>query len=202
MAYIGMKHLLAVPISSHTDGSAISYGTGLIVSTAVAANLTINRNDNPDYGDDIRVDEDRGVTGIDGTLEVNDLDANVRNKILGYKAVTDGNTVSPAITHYSVDDTNPPEVGWGFIQVKQYKNVKSFVGWFFHKARFAEASLNATTKRQQIEWQHPQISVTGLGAYIDATGNAKWYDYMEFETYSAAETWLNSKCNYTPPSSN
>ena len=63
MAYIGMRYPVAAPVTSHTDGSAITYGTGFVIGNAVAANISFDVNDNPDYGDDIMIDNDTGISG-------------------------------------------------------------------------------------------------------------------------------------------
>ena len=60
MAYIGMLNPVAAPVDTETMGSAITYGTGMIIGPAVAANLNLDVADNPDYGDDIIIDNDNG----------------------------------------------------------------------------------------------------------------------------------------------
>ena len=86
-------------------------------------------------------------------------------------------------------------MGWGFIRVKMFKGVKSWEAFWFHKAQFSLASLNASTKQRQIDWNHPQLNVTGMGAYLDTSGKAKYFDWMEFSSLSAAQTWLNGRAN-------
>jgi len=189
MAYIGMRKPVAAPITAHTDGSAITYGTGLVIGPAVAANLTFDVNDNPDYGDDIVIDNDNGVNGYSGTLETNDLAEGALDALLGWDK-----TGTTAVT-YTVTDDNAPYVGFGFIRVKLFHGVRSYEGYWFHKAQFSLASLNASTKQRQIDWNHPQLNVTGMGAYIDNTGKAKYFDFQAFETEAAATTWLNSHAN-------
>lgn len=189
MAYIGMRKPVAAPITAHTDGSAITYGTGLVIGPAVAANLTFDVNDNPDYGDDIVIDNDNGINGYNGTLETNDLADGALDALLGWTKTGTTDVL------YSVTDDNAPYVGFGFIRVKLFHGVRSYEGYWFHKAQFSLASLNASTKQRQIDWNHPQLNVTGMGAYIDNTGKAKYFDYQAFETEAAAITWLNSHAN-------
>lgn len=189
MAYIGMRNPVAAPITAHTDGSAITYGTGMVIGPAVAANLTLNVADNPDYGDDIIIDNDAGVNGYSGTLETNDITAEGRAMLLGWEPV--GTTV----THYDVTDANAPMVGWGFIRVKMFHGVRKYEAFWFHKAQFTPASINGATKQQQINWNHPQLNVKGLGAYIDSSGKAKYFQWMEFTTEADALAWLYGKAN-------
>ena len=189
MAYIGMRNPVYAPITAHTDGSAITYGSGAVIGPAVAANLSLDIADNPDYGDDIIIDNDSGCNGYSGTLETNDISVDVRAALLGWEPV--GTTV----THYDVTDANAPLVGWGFIRVKMFKGTRKYQGFWFHKAQFTPAGINGATKQQQITWNHPQMNVKGLGAYIDDSGKAKYFQFMEFDTEAAAKAWLNTKAN-------
>lgn len=192
MAYIGMRHPVAAPVLNHTDGSAISYGTGMILGPAVAATLTFDVADNPDYGDDIIIDNDNGVNGYSATLETNNLTPEGRAMVLGWEP-----SASTSPTHYDVTDAPAPTVGWGFIRVKLFKGVRTYEAFWFHKSQFSPNGINASTKQRQIEWNHPSLNVQGLGAYIDATGKAKYFQWNEFPSESAAQTWLHDKANIT-----
>ena len=120
MAYIGMLTPVAAPVDTETMGSAITYGTGMIIGPAVAANLNLDVADNPDYGDDIIIDNDNGVNGYSGTLETNNITAEGRAALLGWTAIQNTAT-PPAVTHYEVGDGAAPYVGWGFIRVKMFR---------------------------------------------------------------------------------
>ena len=85
MAYIGMRDPIAGVISSRVDGSAISYGTPFKIGPAVSANITFDIADNPDYGDDVIIDNDKGVNGYNITLETNDISKEARAAVLGWK---------------------------------------------------------------------------------------------------------------------
>lgn len=189
MAYIGMRNPVAAPIESHVDGSAITYGQGMILGPAVAANLTFDVSDNPDYGDDVIIDNDNGINGYSATLETNDITAKGRSMVLGWKAVG-----SPT-THYDVTDEAAPYVGWGFIRVKRFKGVTSYEAFWFHKSQFSPNGENASTKQKQITWNHPQLNAQGMGVHIDNSGKAKYFQWMEFESEAAAKDWLYAKAN-------
>lgn len=189
MAYIGMRQPMAAPISSHTDGSAITYGTGMVLGPAVAANLTFDVADNPDYGDDIVVDNDNGINGYSGTIETNNLVEGALDALLGWEKT--GTTDAT----YTVTDEAAPYVGFGFIRVKMFRGTRSYEGFWFHKAQFGMNAINAATKARQIEWNHPQLNVTGIGAYIDSSGSAKYFDFKIFDTETEALTWLREKAN-------
>ena len=195
MAYIGMRYPVAAPVTSHTDGSAITYGTGFVIGNAVAANINFDVNDNPDYGDDIMIDNDTGLTGYSGDMDVNSLSATVRSSLLGWDSVSSGTPA--AITHYEVSDETTPEMGFGFIHIGQTAGVKSYEGYWFHAARFTQNNISAATKKKSIEWQHPKLNFVGEGKYIDSSGKAKFFDWMSFESETAAKNWLKSKAGIT-----
>lgn len=201
MAYIGMRNPKFWPISSHTDGSPITYGNPVLIGPAVSANVSFDIADNPDYGDDVIIDNDKGINGYNVALETNDISAAARAACLGWTPAYDSST-PPKITHYEVSDAEPPKGGLSYIRVKMYQGVKSYEALFFHKLEFASGGENASTKQKQITWNHPTMNGTGIGAYIDSTGKARYFDWMEFETQADAEAWINSKGGYTPPQNN
>ena len=70
MAYIGMRNPKFWPISTpRVDGSAIVYGNPVEIGPAVSANVTFETNDNPDYGNDVIIDNDKGINGYSIALE-------------------------------------------------------------------------------------------------------------------------------------
>ena len=198
MAYIGMRKPQFAQITTpRVDGSAITYGTPIVLGPAVSANLTFDVADNPDYGDDVIIDNDKGINGYSIALETNDISAEGRATCLGWTARSSGTPA--AVTHYEVGDGAPPEGGLAYIRVKLFKGVKKYEAFFFHCLQCSSGGENASTKQKQITWNHPTINASGIGVYLDSTGTARYFDWMEFETESAAQTWINGKFGYTPP---
>ena len=197
MAYIGMRNPRFAPISTpRVDGTSIAYGTPIDIGPAVSANVSFDVANNPDYGNDVIVDNDNGINGYTIDLETNDISKDARAACLGWKAISSGSPA--AVTHYEVDDSNPPEGGFCFIRVKMFKGVRKYEAFFFHAIQFSDGGENASTKERQITWNHPTMTGTGIGVYIDGSGKAKYFNWMEFDTESAATTWLNSQFGYTP----
>ena len=202
MAYIGMRKPQFAPISSpRVDGSAITYGTPIVLGPAVSANVSLDVADNPDYGDDVIQNNDKGVNGYSITLETNDITAEGRATCLGWKKVMSTVTTT-AVDHYEVNDGAPPEGGLAFIRVKMPagSSTRKYEAFFFHALQCSSGGENASTKQKQITWNHPTINASGLGVYIDSNGQARYFDWMEFDSESAAQTWINGKYGYTPPS--
>ena len=201
MAYIGMRKPRFAKITTpRVDGTAIAYGTPIVLGPAVNANVSFDVADNPDYGDDIIQNNDKGVNGYSIQFELADISAEGRATCLGWKAVSSGTPA--AITHYEVNDDAPPEGGFAYIRVRlpAKSTTKKYEAFFFHALTCSSGGENASTKQRQINWNHPSINASGLGVYIDSTGNARYFDWMEFDSESAADTWINSKFGYTPPS--
>ena len=201
MAYIGMRNPKFWPITTRTDGSAISYGNPVEIGPAVSAQVTFDIANNPDYGDDIIIDNDNGINGYNIALETNDVSADARAACLGWKPIQNTAT-PPATTHYEVTDAAPPEGGLSYIRVKMFKGTRKYEAFFFHALQFSDGGENASTRQRQITWNHPTMNATGIGVYIDSSGEAKYFNWMEFSSQSAAESWINSQGGYTPPSNN
>lgn len=190
MAIIGMKYpVYAAFDGEHTEGSAISYSAGKVLCHAISADVTINRRDNPLYGDDTKIENDKGVTDYTINFTGDDLPVSSWTELLGETEVKDGNTV----THYEINDDNPPYVGFGYYRVLMVENVKSYEAYWFHKVQFSKADENASTKREQIDWGTPVINGTGFGVELDATGKIHMYDHMRFTTEAAAKAWVNGR---------
>ena len=198
MAYIGMRKPKLWPISSRVDGSAITYGNPVNIGPAVRADVSFDTADNPDYGDDIIVDNDKGVNGYTVALETNDISKEARAAGLGWKPISSG--TPPAVTHYEITDAEPPEVGLSYIRVKMFKGTRTYEAFFFHAMQFSDGNESASTKERQVTWNHPTMNGTGIGVFTDSTGEAHYFNWMEFETEAAADTWINSQGGYTPPS--
>ena len=197
MAYIGMRNPKFWPITNRVDGSAITYGNPVEIGPAVSANVSFDTADNPDYGDDVVIDNDKGINGYSIALETNDVSKEARAACLGWVPISSGTPA--AVTHYEVTDAEPPEGGLSYIRVKMFRGTRKYEAFFFHALQFSDGGENASTKQKQITWNHPTMNATGLGVYIDSTGKAKYFNWMEFETQSAAETWINAQGGYTPP---
>ena len=191
MGAVGMLHLVAAPIQSHTDGAAITYGAGFKVGPAVDASITFEYNDNPDWGEGIMLDNDNGISGYSGTLENNYIDEASAAKLYGWEVNGTGDNVE----YEAVDGAAPP-FGFGYVRVMLNKTTTNIRAFWFHKAQFTPGSYaNAHTKERQISWQHDTSNITGSGVYLDATGKARFFIVKKFGTVADAEAWLNNKAN-------
>ena len=197
MAKIGMKYACYAPFNgTHTPGTAISYSTGKNLCHAISADVTINRRDNPLYGDDTKIENDKGITDYSITFTGDDLPVSSWTELLGEVEVKNSAT-PPAVTHYEINDDNPPYVGFGYYRVLMVDNVKYYEAFWFHQVQFAKADESATTKNENIEWGTYQINGTGFGVELDNTGTVHMYDHMRFDTESAAIAWVKGRAGIT-----
>lgn len=190
MSYIGVGGLVAAPVQSHTDGSPITYGTGFVVGPLARVDLGNNINDNPDFADDVEVDNDNGMNGYSGPVDSTYIEDDVMAKLLGWGTVGTGDEIA-----YEISDNEPPKVGWGFFRKKSHHGVWKYEGRWYHKAQFTQNNVSGATKTRTIEWQHLQLNVTGIGAYIDGTGHARWCRQKTFDTEAEVMAWLYARAN-------
>ena len=189
MAYIGLQHVVAAQIDTETAGSAVTYSAGMLIGKAIAANLTLNRNDNPLYADDAEAENDNGVTG--GSIEVNvdDLTLAARKYLLGEKEVNTG-TQQTADLEYWTTDQPAPYVGVGYVRVRRKSGTTSYEGVWYPKVQFGENSENASTKGERIEWQTPSLTGRIMAVRPNAALDAQYRVRKSFTTLAAAITWL------------
>lgn len=197
MAFIGMRYPVASPISAETAGAEPTYGTGLVVGHAITGNLTINRNDNPLYGDDVIVENDNGITSMSLELGVDDLEPSVREALLGLKKKASTGTSVPDV--YYDTAASAPYVGFGYIRVRRKDGETKFQAIWLHKVSFSETAENSQTKGESIEWQTPTLTgrVMGLSLTDSAVGDISFRKYAFFDTETAAKTWLNTQAGIT-----
>ena len=198
MAYIGMRNPKFWPCTgTHTDGTPLHYSNPVNIGPAVSANINFEVADNPDYGNDVIIDNDKGVNGYTVTLETNYILMEARAACLGWEPVANG---TGPVEYYQVTDSEPPKGGLSFIRVLMMNGARKYEAFFFHQLQFSDGAENASTKEKQIAWNHPTMEGSGIGVYIDSSGKAKYFAWMQFNTQADAETWINTMGGYTPPS--
>ena len=197
MARTGLLYPVYAPVSTYTEGSAITYGTGAVLCHAIEANITYNRRDNPLYADDYKVENDKGLTGYTIAFTGDRLPNDKRAALLNETVLTTGTAPNTTVTGYRVTDTNPPYVGFGYIVKALEDNVVKYEAYWFWRVQFSLDNENAHTKEENISWGTYPMTGTGFGAVIESGGDVVFFDHMNFGTESAAKSWLNSKAGIT-----
>lgn len=191
MAVVGMRYPVAAPITTETEGAAITYGTGFVIAKAIRANLTYNRNDNPLYADDVIAENDTGLTSVDIELEIDKLVDDIRVNLLGDVATgTDSDVIEQT-------DASAPYAGFGYMRVLIEGGEKKYQGVWFHKVQFSEPSEETQTKGETIEWGTPTLNGTAMGVRIDNTGAIKYSKRKVFDTAAACIAWLDGLAGIT-----
>lgn len=192
MAFIGMRHVVCAQIDEHTAGAEPTYTSdGMDVGRAISANLTINRNSNPLYADDVLAEDDNGVVSIDIELAVDDIGEDVQAYMGIVKAVTTG-TGTTVTTYYDTSDSSTP-VGLGYIRVRRKGDTTTYQAVWVYKCMFSKSSESSQTKGESVEWQTTTITGKAAGLAITGTGEMTFRAIQNFSTESAAAAWLDAK---------
>lgn len=196
MAFIGMRHVVCAQVDEHTAGSEPTYTSdGMDVGRAISANLTINRNSNPLYADDVLAEDDNGITSMELELAVDDITDDVKAYMGIVKAVTTG-TGTTVTTYYDTSDSSNP-CGLGYIRVRRKSDVTTYQAVWIYKAMFTVNSEASQTKAESVEWQTTTINARCAGLAITGTGEMTFRAVQNFTTESAAAAWLDAKAGIT-----
>lgn len=191
MAFIGMRHPVVARIASHTEGSEPVYESGMVIGHAIAGNLTITRNNNPLYGDDVVVEDDNGITAMALELGTDDLEEAVQVYMLGVKKKTIGSG-QDAVDEYHDTDESAPYVGVGYIRVRRKNGETSYQAVWIYKSVFSQESENSATKGESIEWQTPTLNGRAMGVNVGGSGERTFRKRAIFQTEAAAVAWLDT----------
>lgn len=190
MAYIGARYPVSAPVTSYTPGTAPVYGSGEVMDTLVAVNLNMVTSNNRDYGDDVVQAVDAGVNGYNFTVETNDLEFDKKAKILNWGAR------SGSATERVITAAQAQERGFGFFAVKSKGGNTYYEAYWMIRCVMSMPSAAFNTRQESTAFGHVSLNGEGLGTY-DGLDEPSFIEVNQFETESAAKTWLNSKANIT-----
>lgn len=190
MPKVGMRHVVAAPITSEPINQPIVYGTGMIATRAVSADITYNKDKNSHYSDDVMSESDNSITGGTISLIGSEFLPEARVALFGVRKVTDGGK-----TIYRTTSVPSPYIGLGYVTVMIYKGVYKYTAKWIHKMQFSLGGDSDKTKTENIEWQTETATGNIMGATIDDTGEPAFKDEVEFENAADAIAWLDAKAN-------
>ena len=193
MAFIGMRHVVGAAIATHTDGSEPTYSAGCDMGKAISGNLTINRNDNPLYADDVIAEDDNSITSMELELGLDDLDEDTQDKMGLIKKVTS----TTDVTTYYNNDAPGADMGVGYIRVRRRGGTTTFQAVWIYKAKFSMTAENTQTKGESIEWQTPTVTGRCAGIDMDGTGARTFRKVRNYDTETAATAWLDGLAGIT-----
>ena len=191
MERIGLKGLTYAKVSGGGAGSAVTY-TGGVAKTGLMrrAEVTIEREDVSQYGDDVRQEHANGVTGTNIALELTRADDAMKADLLGYTADATNNTLT-------VVDEESPYVGFGYITCEVANGVKSYVGYWHYKVQFGMDADSAETKGENTNFQSVNLTGKGMGVQLSSGAPNAFYITKSASTEAAIRTWLNGLAGIT-----
>lgn len=198
MADIGLRYAAFARVSSHTEGSAIAYGTGREIGMMISANVSITRNSNRLYANDVVAEEDNSISEAQITINTDDLTLDNEQYMCG----TIKNT-SEGVSNYEDADDPAPLGGFGYVRVRSKTDretgvtSRSYIATWWYKVRARIEAEAAQTKGQNLEWTTPNIILRAMGAYIDNTDKLKFRIRQSFDTYAAAKAFIDDFANIT-----
>ena len=187
---IGMMYPVFAPITTHTDGSMPTYGTGTVIQEARNATITMTYNNNPLCGDDRIVADDNGLQSLTLSFELTGLSDADRKLLFGEEDAAVG-----GLTAQLISDNETPYGGFGFVRKMYDDNGKRFEAWIILKIKFQEESQATATKEGSINWGTPTMNGRAAGLYIDSTDKQRFIAHASFDTAAAAKSWINTVLN-------
>ena len=189
-ANVGMMYPCFAPLSSHTDGSMPTYGTGRVIQEARNATVSKEYTNNPLYGDDRIVDDDNGMTALSISFEPTGLNDEDRVTLFGEEAY--------GTTGQWVSDNESPYGGFGYIRKMRNAGVLTFEAWLTLKIKFQEESQTTSTKEGSISWNTPTLNGRAAALDVDSSGKLRFQLHKTFTGSGAlgnAKAWLNGILN-------
>lgn len=180
MARIGAKYIRYGVLTEAQNGDP-TYGAAKSPGKAITWKVEVTNNDQKLYADDAVDLVDTSFQSGKVTIGLNRLDLQTQADLLGATLSQEGELVD------SVNDM-PPYVGIGIILVLQNTNdERKYRVKFLNKVKFAQPSDDDKTRGESVEFGTYELEGT-----VMALANGKWRKSEDFDTESAAQTYLDS----------
>lgn len=187
MAFVGMKYVVAAKIKGDTvAGQMPVYENGVVVGRAIGADVTFNRANNTLKADDVDAESDNSLTGGTIRINVDDMEDEAQAAILNQE-------VNEAGEYEELGEASP-YIGIGYIRVRRFKNVTSYVAYWIFKAQVGINSESAATKQDTIQWQTHTLEGNMMGVQPDSSMKTKFRRRKTFTGDTAEQeacAWLN-----------
>ena len=184
---VGMMYPVWAPLTTHTDGSMPTYGTGAVIQEAISATVNREYANNPLYGDDKIVDDDNGMTGLTISFESTGLSDAERKMLFGEEDYG-----TSGVSGQWVSDNETPWGGFGYIRKMRDNGTKKFEAWWTLKIKFQEETQATNTKQGAIQWNTPTLNGRAAGLDVDGTDKQRFQLHKTFSAIADAKAWLNA----------
>ena len=189
MAKIGIKCLTYAPYTSGGDGSAISYGTGVMLNDyMIRADVGEERVDVDFYADDHKIDTENSMTGATLALELANMTDALEKAFLGYVSESTASGADLLVT-----DAAAPFVGCGFYRKERFKGTITWKCYWFYKIQFNRDSDSTTTKGENLDFQTESVNGDALGVQLVNAGPVLYYAICRKDSEANAIAWLKTK---------
>ena len=191
MAQITLKHLAVAPLTNETDGSAPTYGNGLIAGNLMQANINWNRGNTRLDGDDKMVLRDNSPTS--GTLTIGTTYLSRAAKLMMLNMEQDS-AGSGSQTEYGVTGDPAPFVGVGYVWKDALDTETPFKAYWYYKVQF---SLNEemNTHGENTEYGTPSLEGEVMIVRPAADLHTRMRKEADCATEAAAIAWVDALAN-------
>ena len=191
MPAIGLEYLVMAPVTNYTPGSVPTYGAGMRLGKAISANLTITRNNNPLYGDNVVAEDDNGITAISLEVGMTYLTEEME-EAMGLSKKVEGKN-----NEWDEQSGSANAIGIGYLRNIVRNGVHFYQTVWNFRGLFAPTGENTQTKGQSIEWQTPTVTGNMQGTEVNATDGSIFRRKARFNMNQRAEAiaWLNAWAN-------
>jgi phi13 family phage major tail protein len=188
MAQIGLKYLICSKLTE--TATTATYDTGLVMSKAIKADLSIEINEGKLYADDQIVENIKEFKSGKLTLNGDHISYETLALVLGHTLATIGATQNKELIAKGEDDG--AFVGVGFYATTINGGNRKYRAIWLTKVKFGIPNESLETKGDAINFQTPTIEGTIL---TDVSG--VWKTEATFATEAEAKAYLDNLANIT-----
>lgn len=192
MAFVGMQHVVAAKITAKPDNAMPTYSAGMVIGKAIQAELSITRNSNPLYADDVVAEDDNSITAMSVSIGMDDFSEEAQAYLGLLKEVT--GTGADDKTYYETSGS-ADSAGLGYMRVRRKGGITTYQGVWVLDVLFGIESENSQTKGESIEWQTPTVNGQAAAHMITTidTDNPIFRMKKNFTTAAACIDWLDEQ---------
>lgn len=192
MAFVGMQHVVAAKITAKPDNAMPTYSAGMVIGKAIQAELSITRNSNPLYADDVVAEDDNSITAMSVSIGMDDFTEEAQAYLGLLKEVTGSGADDK--TYYETSGS-ADSAGLGYMRVRRKNGITTYQGVWVLDVLFGIESENSQTKGESIEWQTPTVNGQAAAHMITSIDPTDPIFRMKknFTTAAACIAWLNEQ---------
>lgn len=192
MAFVGMQHVVAAKITAKPDNAMPTYSAGMVIGKAIQAELSITRNSNPLYADDVVAEDDNSITAMSVSIGMDDFTEEAQAYLGLLKEVAGSGTDDK--TYYETSGS-ADSAGLGYMRVRRKGGITTYQGVWVLDVLFGIESENSQTKGESIEWQTPTVTGKAAAHMITTVDPSEPVFRMKknFATAAACIAWLDEQ---------